>query len=250
MKYLLVLICLTVSTNIKSQTLTGRLIDQETRLPLKYIFVTSSLGGEFTDEGGNFTVKVRNFSDTVHINTMGYESFNLPAVLWGNFRRVIQLKPKPIGLNEVKIMAKRNYFKDSVSLRREFAKQFGYAGPKLTDVLRPTSSNVPFAFATVDLLSLFGALTKNKNAQSRLQKQLLKDEQARHIDRRFNQSMVTRITNLQGDSLENFLSGYRPSSALLDKLSDYDLILYVRKSAAEFRSGKRKNQENIFTKNN
>jgi len=51
---------------------------------------------------------------------------------------------------------------------------------------------------------------------------------------------VSSITNLKGDSLQNFMNQYHPEIKKVKKMSDYDMISYIKKSYAEYlKSGSR-----------
>ena len=243
MKYLLIIFLSICCLRGQAQTVTGKLIDKTTKQPLSYIFVTASSGSAFTKDDGTFSLNITNFADTIRIKTMGYKAYKFPASRWGNFTKIIELEPRPLLLNEVNISAKRNYLKDSLNTRKQFAKEFAYTGPHLKDVLRPTASNVPFAFVTLDVGMLVGLLTKKKSPGYKLKQELLRDEQEKHVSQRFNKSMVGRVSQLKGDSLEFFMSSCRPTPAMLDKLSDYQLILYIKDNLKTFKTEKGKATE-------
>ena len=218
-----------------AQVISGKVIDKSTRLPMRYIFVTCTSGSAFTNDNGVFTLKITSPFDTIRIKTMGCQPYKFPVNGWGNSVKVIELEGKSIQLGEVRITAKKNYYKDSVSLRQEFARQFNFTGPKLTDILRPTATNVPFAFVSIDVGMLVRALTKKHNPDYKLKQILLRDERENHVSARFNKILIADITHLRGDSLDNFMSSYRPTPAILDKLSDYELIHYIKTNLEKFR---------------
>ncbi|RWY57275.1 peptidase associated/transthyretin-like domain-containing protein [Mucilaginibacter gilvus] len=241
MKYLALIILSFLLIRANAQIVTGKLIDKDTRLPMRYSFIASKSGTAFTDANGTFMLKICNIFDTIRINTMGYKSFKLAAANWGNFTRTIELEAKYIQLGEVTIKAKKNYHKDSVALRQEYSKQFNFRGPRFNEIVRMPSASMPFAGITIDVGNLFRAINKKNSRDYKLQQVLLRDERESHVSARFTKTLVAGITKLQGDSLENFISSYRPTAAELDKLSDYDLIQYVKSKLERFRlsNGKR-----------
>jgi hypothetical protein len=224
-----------------AQVITGKLIDKETGLPVKYIPITSKYGVAYTDNGGVFTLKISKTFDTIRINTLGYKSFKLAAADWGGFMRIIELEISYKQLGEVTITAKKNYYKDSLSLRKEYAKAFNFRGPKFNEIFRSPSQYVPFAVVSIDVGMLFKAITKKHSRDYKLQQILLRDERENHVSARFNKTLLGDITRLMGDSLENFMSRYRPTAATLDKLSDYDLIQYIKGSLQKFKASGGKN---------
>ncbi|TFF33910.1 hypothetical protein [Mucilaginibacter psychrotolerans] len=224
-----------------AQVISGKLIDKETGMPVKHITITSQSGVAYTDDSGVFRLKISKTSDTIRIKTLAYKSFKLAASDWGGFMRTIELEISYKQLGEVTITAKRNYDKDSLSLRKEYAKTFNFRGPKFTEIFRSPSPYVPFAVMSIDVGMLFKAITKKHNRDYKLQQILLRDERENHVSARFNKRLLGDITRLAGDSLENFMSRYRPTAAVLDKLSDYELIQYIKNSLEKFKASGGKN---------
>ncbi|MBD1364037.1 hypothetical protein IDJ77_09475 [Mucilaginibacter sp. ZT4R22] len=242
MKHLMFVPLLFLFKYAGAQVVTGKLIDKDTRLPIKYIFIASNSGSAFADANGAFTLKISNILDTIRINSMGYKPFKLAAANWGNFSRTIELEVKYTQLGEVTIKAKKNYYKDSVSLRQEYAKQFNFRGPRFNEIIRMPSTTMPFAGVSIDVGNLFRAINKKHTRDYKLQQVLLRDEREAHVSARFTKTLVAGITKLQGDSLETFMGSYRPTASALDKLSDYDLIRYIKSNLERFRlSGGKKN---------
>ncbi|OOQ58021.1 peptidase associated/transthyretin-like domain-containing protein [Mucilaginibacter pedocola] len=243
MKHLLLILPVLLFARANAQVISGKIIDKNTRAPLKYIFIASTSGTTFTDDRGIFTLKISKIFDTIRLNNMGYLPFKMATASWGTSIRTIELEMSLKQLNEVTITGKKNYHKDWVALRREYAKQFNFRGPKFNEIFVAPSQYVPFAFMSINVTQLFRAIYKKHDPNYKLQQVLLRDERENHVSARFNKTLVSGITNLQGDSLENFMSSYRPTAAVLDKLSDYDLIRYIRTNLEKFKSNGGKNYE-------
>lgn len=145
-------------------------------------------------------------------------------------------------LDEVKINSLRNYKADSLKFREEFAKTFNYSKPKFKDIFitKNYSSNVPrrpnqasnstASLISVDVLSVISLLGKKRNPQSKLQQKLIKKEEEQYLDNIFSKPMVQNLTGLKGDSLQTFMQLYRPNIDTAKYMSDYDIILYLKKS--------------------
>jgi hypothetical protein len=143
-------------------------------------------------------------------------------------------------LNEVKIKGTKDYKVDSINRRAEYASIFNYKAPTIVDVFIKKSPEKPSQYsafqsstssiASISVLPLIGLLTKNKSSISKLQKNLLKEEEARLLDNRFSKEKVTAITSLKGDSLENFMEAYRPGVERTLEMNDYEMLLYIKKS--------------------
>ena len=151
---------------------------------------------------------------------------------------IIRLKQVPVMLKDVVIRANRDHKKDSINLRRDYARVFNYQPPKLTDAFITPPSNVPFAFVSIDLLTVLSALTKNNDPAYKLKKELLRDEQADYAATRFNRGLVTRVSGLKGDSLNLFMDKYYPPVNWVMKSSDYDIVLYIKSKLTDFKKAR------------
>lgn len=57
------------------------------------------------------------------------------------------------------------------------------------------------------------------------------------ISERYNNALIKNtIPGIQDNELDNFKWQYMPTLAQLDKMSDYDIIIYIRKNYADFKS--------------
>ncbi|MBK0380734.1 carboxypeptidase-like regulatory domain-containing protein [Mucilaginibacter segetis] len=233
MKYLLFVALSILFFNAGAQDITGNVTDRSTGRPLPYILISGGKSAVYSDADGHFSLPPN--TDTISISTMGYKPYK-HAISKITRKISVQLEPGSIELNEVHIMAKKNFFKDSLNTRREFERTFNYQPTRFSDIFRPTSTNVPFAFVTVDVFKIIDLLNRKNDPQLKLKKQLLKDERENHINQRFNKSMISNVSQLKGDSLETFLVRYRPSVQQIDHLSDYELIQYVKEKTEEFRA--------------
>lgn len=220
----------------KAQLVSGKVVDWVTRQPIGGVMLVSSIDRRNTNDEGVFEIKTSGPADTVKFVALGYKHYILPvkqAMADGN---IVSLQRISIVLNEVNITAGRNRRQDSLYNRLAFAPVFNYRKPTITDVFVPPPQNVPFAWVNIDLLQVLGYFTRNSNTTTRLQRTLLKDEQASYIQSRYNKNMINRITNLQGDSLQVFADKYFPKAEWLRQATDYELIQYIKTKAAEFRS--------------
>jgi len=235
MKYLLLILLTLLCIDASAQLVTGIVIDKNTRKPVEYILVSASTTNTMTSELGSFTLKITRVTDTLRIKTLGYKPYTRLISPWSGRLKMIELEPQSIKLNEVAIVAKRNYLRDSVNNRKQFAKEFAFKGPKLTDIMRPTATNVPFAWVSVDVLSLFRLIGKKKSPQYRLQQTMLRYEREDHTNQRFTRKLVAGVTGLQGDTLNDFMNEYRPTPAQVDVMTDYNLVFYIKDSFRKFK---------------
>src|SRR5690606_35689579 len=95
---------------------------------------------------------------------------------------------------------------------------------------QPSTSSL----VSVNLLSVISLIGKNKDPKSKLKKKLLKLENENYIDHIFSKEKVRSITSLQGDSLQIFIEKYRPSTGMVSQMTDYELLLYIKRSYKDF----------------
>ncbi|HWD87866.1 MAG TPA: hypothetical protein VG367_07035 [Mucilaginibacter sp.] len=217
-----------------AQVITGKILADSTEKPIAATITTHS-GRTTSNNNGEFAIRVSGVGDTIRVFAMGYKPFFYPVRSTKQEHLVIHLKANTILLNDVLIKAERNHQKDSLDRRRDYSQVFNYQPPKIADAFSGNPSNVPFAFVSIDLLTVFNALTKNSDPKYRMKKLLLKDEQADYAATRFNRSLVTRTVGLKSDSLNMFMDKYYPTVDWIKKAGDYDIIIYIKTKAAEFR---------------
>lgn len=243
---LFILLFLVLLTNqVFSQNLTGVVIDEATRKPINNARVATSSNATYTTSTGSFILINFHNGDTVTVSHLGYETYHIKHSQRSKIDTLlILLKSSSIGLDEVRINGIRNYTLDSISKRKEYAAFYAYNAPKFKDIFITKSPNVstqysPFQNSTsslvgINLLSVIGLLSKNNAPVSKMQKKLLKDEEYSYVDHVFSIEKVQSVTSLKGDSLQNFMNSYRPSIKELKQMTDYQLILYIRKSYDTF----------------
>ncbi len=204
----------------------------------------------FADTSGTFSLKLQNGKTSARVVAIGYTPLIIHFIINTNKDiDTIWLIPKPFALNEVSITATRNYKADSIKKREEYAKVFNYQPPKLKDIFVNKSlfddgnQFPPNIFATnntaqligINVLQLINVLGKKKDPTYKLQKELIADEQATYVDHVFSKSLVAYLTGFKSDSLQLFMDKYRPTFQQANTLNNYDMILYIKKSAGKFR---------------
>lgn len=237
-KYGLLCGLLLSSVAVHAQMISGRvLIDSNSRPVIATI--TTALHQTASNARGEFRIATSGATDTIMVYAIGYKTYLYPLSKWKQGDIIIRLKPLSIMLNGVAIKADRDHKRDSIRNRKEFERVFHYKPPKLSDMLTssPAQANVPFAFVNIDVTLLLRILTKKSDPTNKLQKVLIRDEEADYINTKFSRSLVTRVTGLKGDSLRQFMDKYYPEIAWVRKTSDYDIIRYIKARAIAFRKG-------------
>lgn len=149
-------------------------------------------------------------------------------------------------LRQVTIKAVRDHRRDSLNNRREFSSVFNYRGPTFKDLLiskvsyvdKPVpmnhARNSSAQILNLDVLSVLGLAGKSKSSVIKLQKIMLRDEEAKFADHLFSKERVEALTKLSGDSLTRFMTIYRPPVEVLRKMSSYEIMDYIKRKLGEF----------------
>jgi hypothetical protein len=247
MSVLKLLFLLLFITNLSSaQDLKGTIKDKHSGDILIGVSIKGASRSNYSDGNGKFILWGIKLGDTITFSSIGYRE---EKYIVGNSNLdnlVIYMEQTAILLDEVKINPLRNYKADSLKFREEFAKTFNYSKPKFKDIFitKNYSSNVPrhpnqasnstTSLISVDVLSVISMLGKKNNPQSKLQQKLIKEEEEQYLDNTFSKRMVQNLTGLKGDSLQTFMQLYRPNIDTVKYMSDYDIILYIKKSYQEY----------------
>lgn len=232
----LLLLFLVGYLQVNAQVISGRVLSDTSNKPITAT-ITTALHQTSSNANGEFRIATSGAGDTIRVFAIGFKTYLLPVNKWKQGDTIIRLKPTSKMLKDVVIKANRDHKKDSIRNREDFKQVFNFKPPKVTDALRMPTAGIPFAFVSIDVLTLIKALNKKHDPTYKLQQVMIKDERADYINTRYNRSFITRNTNLKGDSLEKFFYRYYPTSDWVSRTSDYDMILYIKAKATEFRAG-------------
>jgi hypothetical protein len=61
-------------------------------------------------------------------------------------------------------------------------------------------------------------------------------DQIKYIDYHFNEKLITSLTGLMGDSVQEYIKEYRPSYKALRSMSDYDRLAYIDTTVNNWRA--------------
>lgn len=134
----------------------------------------------------------------------------------------VKYKGKYSTLKEV-IVHTKSYREDSIENRETYADIYNYEKPGLKSSISPTG----MAGADVNELINIFRFKRNKrlkNFQMRLENQ----EQEKYVNYRFNKTLIKKLTQLEGQQLDNFMIIYRPDyefTSLADELVFNQYIL-------------------------
>ena len=245
MKFTVLLMSMFFPLSILAQNLTGTVFDKATGRPIAYASVSSSRLIISASADGKFNINVFP-GDSIKISSIGYQTYKLAIGTTIPVLLTIYLQQSSILLQSVVVKSKHDPKIDSIRLRKQFADVFEYRNPTFYDMFVKIDpyKYVPYNYidapnstadlVSINVLSVIDLLSKNKNPTSKLQRTLLEDEETTYVDRRFSKEKITGLTNLSGDSLVDFMADYRPDIKQVKKMSDYDMILYIKASYIDF----------------
>jgi hypothetical protein len=240
-------ILLIIGNACLAQQISGTIRDAESKAPIASAKISVGPLSTYSDVNGFFKLTGLSISDTIFINTIG---FNPKQILQttkpppGGL--IIYLSRSAISLKEVQIKAKNQYRLDSLKLRKDFEKVFSYKPKGIQDIFigksaesrkgmfRDPNSNSTASIASLDLGALFSLMGQRKQSLSKLQKTMLQDEQNKSVDQLFSKTKVSMLSGLHGDTLQAFMNLYRPKPLELQKMSGYELMLYIKRSTSAF----------------
>ncbi|GAA3977707.1 carboxypeptidase-like regulatory domain-containing protein [Mucilaginibacter dorajii] len=238
MRYLMILVLLCFCLEGYGQKISGIVTDKNTGQRISGAWITTSNGTTISNMAGEFAVNASKLKDTLKVKMQGYKLYVLPVDASKVNTVAVALQQTAIELNQVNISARRDRVKDSISNRKDFAKDFASRPPKFSDIVRPSLGAGPYPMAGVTIVpsQLIALLTYKHSNAYKLKKALIAHEQGEYIDSRFSDERVAQLTNLPDDSLHQFIELYRPAIAQVKKMSDYDIMTYIKTSLVKYKS--------------
>ncbi len=207
--------------NIKGITLKAKSIDR-----LAEVTVTNSKTKAMTmsDLYGVFTIPA-SIGDTLVFSRLDYTVFK--QAVPGSNDLIIYLEPT-VMLNTVIIKGH--------SLKQE--QNDVMAAYRSKGVYNNGKSSVLSSIAS-PLNGLYDAFGKAPRQARRFNDYMKEENKAVQINKRFTRTLVEQITAMQDDDLTAFMDTYRPDYDDIIKWTDYELIDYIKRSAASYNSFKK-----------
>jgi len=214
-------LCLIISA-ADAQKITGVIADMQTGQPLREVSIHNVHTGTgiHTDSNGRFTIDVAG-DQLIEFSKTGYktEKVRVPQGVLPPYFKIF-LKKAPAQQQDY-LARGRNWKEDSMKMYALYKHELEF--PKMT---------------TLDMINHpFSALSKKNRQIWAFQDEYAMLEQEKFIDYTFNETLVTNMTGLQGDSARAYLRMYRPTYQQLRNMSEYDFYNYVTRTVGAFRSG-------------
>ena len=217
--------------HVSSQTVTGIVVDGDSRLTLENVEVTNATSKEKVTTNAKGEFNIRAIPNQILIfNQPGYFSDTL-----------FLINAKPIR----KYMTLNNRFLNTVEIKAEaFNPEVQYADVYRKAKAIKLAKNQPFIFSPSRYFSREGKFAR------RFKRKLEREKIERKIDQRFNEKVVKTLTPLTGAELEFFMVLYRPTIKKLDKMDDDDMKFYLMAAYKEFKALPREKRISPSLKNN
>lgn len=161
-----------------------------------------------------------NIGDTLKIARAGYNEQNI--VISSNDDIVVRLK----GITELRAVdvygtTKKQEMQDAMDDYRKQGSYYKGKPPVLAYIFNPISA-------------LHEAFGKTGQRAKRFNEYISYEQEELLIDRKFNRSLITSLTDLKDDDLTNFMLIYRPSNELVKNWNEYDATSYIKKAFTKF----------------
>ncbi len=135
-------------------------------------------------------------------------------------------------LKEIIIYGK-NRRQDSIENRLQYDKVFRFNGGGLELSNAAPGSGIGVGLDIESLINMFRF--RHNRSMQRFQERLIKEEQDRYIDYRFNENIVEKLTSIEkGEKMRRFMEKYRPEYEWLTTVLDIELYMYIQAAAHTF----------------
>jgi hypothetical protein len=212
-------------------TLKGTVFNMSKVRPLEAVSVVSTSGnGTITDSNGFYMIIV-NENDSISFSYLGKSTVKFPVKginLANSFDVALQVNITE--LREVRVFP-RNYIRDSIQNRQDYAKAFNFKKPGIS--ISGPGQGLGVGLDLDQLIDVF-RFQKNRRMLA-FQRRLVEEERDKFIDHRFNRSVVKKVTRLDDNGLDSFMIRYRPSFEFCKTSTDYDLMEYIKLAYQEYK---------------
>jgi len=224
-----ILLLLSSANGYAQQFLNGKVRKKGTTEVLMSVSIQNITRHQFnlSDEGGNFKIEAQE-GDLLIFSSVGYQADTLlvtAPMFVGQYQ--VFLEPRAVALPTVRVGGQSNYQLDSMERRKDYDWVYDHKGVRLVDKNKQgdgigASLNLPI-------------YTSAERQRERLKKRLIQEEEDFYIDSRFGREYVSRLTHLQGDSLQMFMFRYRPTYQFCRMANNTDILLWINDSIKLFR---------------
>ncbi len=213
--------------------ITGTVYDSSRNFPMEAVSVLTTSGkGTMTNSEGQYSIEVFE-KDSVWFSYLNKPTMKFPVLKIINpFAFDISLQVSVPVLKEVKVRP-RDYKRDSIQNRLDYAKVFNYQKPKLK-VVTP-QYGAAMGFDLDEIINMFRF--RRNRSMAAFKERLLQEEKDKFIDHRFNKALVRRLTLLDSTRLDSFMRVFRPSLVFTQIATDYEFQEYIKIALYRYKRG-------------
>jgi len=224
---LLFLFSLTCSAQ---QFLTGKIYKKNSNETLLSVSIHNITANRYdlSDEDGSYHIQAMP-GDHISFSSVGYRPDTITvtaSLLTAAYPVYLDIRPQE--LQAVRVGEYNNYQLDSMDRRKEYAWVYDHDNTPHVARDRQGADGVGVT------LNIFRNSSSAAKQRIHLEKRLQKEEEDYYVDYRYNESYVTKITHLKGDSLKEFMRKYRPSYDYCRKAANVDILVYINDSYKQY----------------
>lgn len=219
----LLVLLFTTSIVAAQVRVSGTVFDLSKKIGLEAVSVLSTSGqGTITDKSGKYSLVV-NETDSIWFSYLNKPTPRYPVQSIQNLANFeISLHVVITTLPEVRIMP-RNYRRDSLQNRLDYAKAFNFQKPGIGSSISPDGG------VGLDINEFINMFKFRRNRRmAAFQDRLLREEEERYIDHRFSRALIVKLTQLRGADLDTFVARYRPTVEFTEFSTDYEFQSYIK----------------------
>jgi hypothetical protein len=204
--------------------LKGHVYDVSERTPVELVTVLTTSGrGTMTDSLGKYRILVSE-NDSVYFSYQNRVTGKYPvAKMEDQTQFNMSLHIRVFELPNVTVRG-HTYRSDSLMNRQEYAKYFNFSKPNPFH-----SINIGPTGVGMDPNEIINMFRFKRNRQlAELQERLIRDEQDKYVDYRFNKSFIRKLTRLDGEPLRLFMIKYRPPYDYAVLTNELEMGYYIQ----------------------
>ncbi|WP_448701821.1 hypothetical protein ACFGVR_06170 [Mucilaginibacter sp. AW1-3] len=207
----------------QDKTIDGIVFDNNSKERIARVNIVNTRSREsyYNNLKAEFKIKAL-AGDVLVFSKTGY--FNDTVTVKNETTLVIYLRPSSVQLKEVTIRSLVTPLDQLNQTRRDYTKVYGHLSRK--DLL----SSISGQGAGLSIDALWNMVSREGRNATRLRATIDRDYRENVIDYRFNRTLVSTVTGLDGTKLTDFMFKYRPPYYLVLNANDYDFIKYIRAS--------------------
>jgi hypothetical protein len=232
--FILIFLVLTCFPAFSQVRITGTVFEKNRTFPLSNVSVLSSNGrGTVTDSMGHYSIVVSE-DDSLYFSYLGkptpkYAVTSIPAV----YQFDVSLHVNVTTLKEVRVTP-RNYKRDSIQNRLDYAKAFDFQKPGLGISSSPPGSG---SFGVgLDLDQLINAFRFRRNrSMAAFRDRLVLEEQEKYVENKFSRAKVRKVTGLTGPDIDTFMRYYSPPYEYVQIATEYELLDYMKRAGEQYK---------------